>query len=250
MGLLIIVVSVAITTLGLMTVHRRWAVDLRRQHNDIAGFVIAVVGVVYAVLMASIAVMAWEIYNDADAIVATEADLVSDIYIDAQGLGETTSAALRKHLLDYADTVLKVEWPAMREGRALREGEVSLGYIQSVLSAFRSDSPTQTVYLAQVLTRLNELYDARHERMLLVGYGIHPVIWFAVAMGGLITVAFTFFFGLSNIKVHLLMSNGLAVAIALVITIIAAMDHPFLGEVDISPEPFEMVLQHMGRQER
>ena len=41
------------------------------------------------------------------------------------------------------------------------------------------------------------------------------------------------------------MSNGLALMIALVITIIATMDQPFLGDVNVSPDPFQIALEHM-----
>jgi len=41
------------------------------------------------------------------------------------------------------------------------------------------------------------------------------------------------------------MSNGLALMTALVITIIAAVGHPFLGNVNISPDPFQIALVHM-----
>lgn len=54
-----------------------------------------------------------------------------------------------------------------------------------------------------------------------------------------------YFFALKSIHVHLLMSNGLALMIALVITIIAAMDHPFLGDVNMLLDPFQIALEHM-----
>lgn len=244
MGLIFSVFVMAITTGGLVIVHSRWSVDLRRQHNDIAGFVIAVVGVVYAVLIASIAVMAWESYDDADRTVTIEAELVGDIHRDVVGLGPVTSAVVRKNLRAYVEAVLSAEWPEMARGEPPSQGWGPLADIVSTLSAYRADTSTREVYLHLVLTRLSELYDARHERLVLATRGIHPVIWSVVGLGGVITIAFTFFFGLSSIRVHLLMSNGLALTIALVITMIAALDHPFLGDVDISAKPFEFGLPH------
>ena len=59
---------------------------LRSQHNDLAGFVLAIVGVIYAVLLAFIAVAVWQSYADVDSLVQTEANLVDDLYRDTISL--------------------------------------------------------------------------------------------------------------------------------------------------------------------
>jgi hypothetical protein len=55
-GSLIVGLFVLVSCLGLVVVHRVVPVKIRRSHNDIVGFTIAVVGVVHAVLLAFIAV--------------------------------------------------------------------------------------------------------------------------------------------------------------------------------------------------
>jgi len=57
-ALLVIGGSLLATLLLLLIFHRLLPVDLRSAHNDVAGFTIAIVGVIYAVLLAFIAVSA------------------------------------------------------------------------------------------------------------------------------------------------------------------------------------------------
>jgi hypothetical protein len=50
---------------GLLLVQRLVPIELRKQHNDVAGFIYAVVGIAYAVLLGLVVVAAWEQYQTA-----------------------------------------------------------------------------------------------------------------------------------------------------------------------------------------
>ena len=55
---------------------------VRRAHNDLAGFSIAIISVVYAVLLAFIAVATWESFSSAETIVQAEAGYIGNLYRD------------------------------------------------------------------------------------------------------------------------------------------------------------------------
>ena len=61
-------------------------------------------------------------------------------------------------------------------------------------------------------------------------------------VGGVITVGFTYLFGLENTLVHLLMVASLAMIISLSLFTVAALDYPFKGDIRIQPDAFEQVL--------
>ena len=48
-GLLIVAIATVLSVVGLVLVQRLVSTERRRQHNDVAGFIYAVVGVSYAV---------------------------------------------------------------------------------------------------------------------------------------------------------------------------------------------------------
>ena len=107
----------ALSLFGLVLVHLAIPHPIRRAHNEVAGFTIAVVGVIYAVLLAFIAVAVWEDFRKADALVQTEANLVGNLYRDTVGLPDPLATELRHTLFVYAETVVQDEWPALAEGR-------------------------------------------------------------------------------------------------------------------------------------
>jgi cation transporter-like permease len=61
-------------------------------------------------------------------------------------------------------------------------------------------------------------------------------------VGGVITVGFTYLFGLRSTTVHTLMVAALALTIGLVLFTIAALDFPFRGDIRVGPDAFQSVL--------
>jgi len=69
-------------------------------------------------------------------------------------------------------------------------------------------------------------------------------------LGGVITVAFTYFFGMHSMGMHYAMTGVLAASMALVMVLIVALDWPFRGEVSVSSEPYKAVLDDVRAFER
>ena len=72
-GAVLLVVLPAIVVLVQWGIRRRWPALKRGEQNDVVGFVIAVVGVIYAVLLAFVVIVAWENFDEAEQIVGQEA---------------------------------------------------------------------------------------------------------------------------------------------------------------------------------
>lgn len=242
--------AVALTTLAQLSLHRRWSIEARRPLNEVTGFVIAVVGVVYAVLLASIAILAIERYDRAEDIVETEAGVAGDIYRDAIGLPQSVRAEIRAAIADYMTTVVEVEWDLMAREVPVERGWQSHGWrdLDALLAAVATFEPAtqgQVVFLQELLDQINALNDARRSRMFLAHNPIDAVIWWVVIAGGFSTVTLALLFGVPNAPGHLLVSNLLAFSIALVLLLIFVMDRPFAGASRVTAEPFLYVQERM-----
>ncbi len=79
-GLLIVAVAMLIAVGGLVVVQRLYSPDQRKQHNDVAGFIYAVLGVAYAVLLGLMLIAVWEKWNAAEAITTDEANELAGIF--------------------------------------------------------------------------------------------------------------------------------------------------------------------------
>lgn len=251
LGIVICGTAIVLTTAAQLLLHSRWQVSDRKPLNEVTGFVIAVVGVVYAVLLASIAILAIERYDRADDIVETEAGVVSDLYRDVVGLPEPVRGQVREALKAYLAVVIDIEWPEMARERDddrawQQEGWSHVEAVLNALAAFNPITSGQQVFLAEILDKANDLNDARRSRMFLAHNPIDGIIWGVVIAGGISTVTLALLFGVANAPGHLVVSNVLAFSVALVLLLIFAMDRPFAGSSRVTAEPFVYVQDRLG----
>jgi drug/metabolite transporter (DMT)-like permease len=68
-GVVLVLVFVTMATIGLVIFNMVVQIEVRKNHNDVTGFTIAIIAVTYAVLLAFIAVATWETYSRAEEIV-------------------------------------------------------------------------------------------------------------------------------------------------------------------------------------
>ena len=238
--LIAVVGSAALAVAGLLAFHATVPHELRSLHNDLAGFVLAIVGVIYAVLLAFIAVAVWQNYTDVDNLVQMEANLVGDLYQDTVGLPPDIAQQLRQNLFDYTETVVHKEWPHMMASMPSRlKGWRTLGSFHLTLTQFKpQDAPTLAVQ-TEMLGTLDKLYDVRRGRFHAASAGLPAIVWWNLTVGAVILIVFSYLFGAPRLAMHAVMVGLLGSSIGLVLMLIVLLDNPFLGRSHVSVEPFQ-----------
>ena len=94
-GLLIVAVATVVAVGGLVLVQRLVSTERRKQHNDVAGFIYAVLGVSYAVLLGLMLIAVWESWNAAEAASSDEANELAGIFWFAHALPQPEGATSR-----------------------------------------------------------------------------------------------------------------------------------------------------------
>src|SRR5215204_3054075 len=241
-GLLVVAVSVLIAVVGLTLVQRRVPLQLRKEHNDVAGFIYAVLGVIYAVLIALVVIAVWEDFAAARDTVEREASELDDVFRLAHPLPDPEGRQLQELARSYARVVVDEEWALMAQGRTSPRAwdlldEMTLGF-ENVEVRTKSEE----VLYGEALDRINELADARNARLVEAGEDIPTVLWGVLVVGAITVVGFTYLFGLNNVLVHKLMVAALALVISSILFSIGLLESPFSGSVRVEPEAFELVL--------
>ena len=197
---------------------RRWAnVEVLERHNEVAGFIYAVVGVLYAVVLGFTAVIVWERYDQAQAEVEKEANALGDLFRDAQAFPDDTRKELETKLRSYARLVVEKEWPAMAEHQSSPEALEAYNQVWQTYYRFTPQNEQERVWYSHSLDRLNQLGDQRRLRMLSSrSGGVPAVMWWVLLGSGAITIGFSYLFGTKNTVAQVLMTAGLALTIALV----------------------------------
>ncbi len=241
-GLFLVGTLVALAVAGVLVARRRVGVDVLKLNNEVAGFIYAVIGVLYAVLLGFTAIIVWERFENAQEGVDQEANALADLYRDAQVFPDDVRRELETHLRAYAKLVAEKEWAAMSEQSSSPETWHVYNQLWRTYHLYQPQTDHEKIWYTQSLTMLNELGDHRRLRLLSSqSDGVPDVIWVVLLGTGVITIGFNFFFGTRSAKAQVLMSSGLAMTIALVLFSIMALEQPFAGITRVEPEAFHQV---------
>ena len=241
-GLLFMCISMGLAAGGLILVQRLVPIALRRQHNDVAGFIYAVLGVVYAVLLGLMVVAVWEEWNTAAQTADEEASSLAEIFWLADRIPESEGHHIQELARSYARVVVNEEWQLMEQKKSSPRAWNLLDDIRTSLQNFDPSTPEEQVLYEQGFERMRDLAEARRDRLLEAEQGLPVILWVVLIAGGTIVVGFTYLFGLPSTVIHLLMVASLALIISLVLFTVAALNFPFKGDITIGPDAMEEVL--------
>jgi hypothetical protein len=236
---------------GLEVVQRLVPATSRQPHNDVAGFIYAALGVIYAVLLALVVISVWEEYQAASETVEQEANAVAEIAWLAHRLPEPEGTHLQELARSYAEEVVHEEYPLMEQGEAplmtqtqgTPAGWTLIDEIRANLQDFQPHTPAGEQLYAEGLDQVQRLADARRMRLVAAEEGIPGVLWAVLIFGGVAAIGFTYLFGMDNTWAHRLMVFTLAAVIGLVLFTIGTLEHPFSGGARIGTEAFELILE-------
>jgi Protein of unknown function (DUF4239) len=240
-----------VALVGLEVVQRLVPASSRQPHNDVAGFIYAALGVIYAVLLALVVIAVWEQYRAASETVEQEANATAEIAWLAHRLPEPQGTHIQELARSYAEEVVHKEWPLMAQGKApsltqvrgTPAGWTIIDDIRASLQDYEPRTMAEEQLYATGLEQIAQLNDARRMRLVAAEEGIPGVLWAVLIFGGIAAIGFTYLFGMENTWAHRLMVLTLAGVIGLVLFTIGAMEHPFSGGARIGTGAFDLILE-------
>lgn len=239
-GTLVVGGIVAISLLCAYVVDRLSPREVRMEHNDLAGFILAVIGVIYAVLLAFITIGVWERFEQATARSYEEAAAIVEVYRDAPTF--TGGRALRSALRDYVQHVVTDEWPKMQQGQESPAVDAKIERIDAMVRALPVTTREQQDVHDQMLVGMNAMLSERDARLSEDATGINGIMWMVLIVGALITIGFTSLFGFRRDIMQYVMIGLLSLLIGLVFYLVLALDYPYRGNIIVEPTAFRSAL--------
>jgi len=238
--------TAALSVAGLLTVRKTVSIHKLKAHNDVAGFMFATLGVIYAVMLAFMVIISWQNFDASSKSVEKEANFLADLYRDSIAFAPQFRAELRAGLNAYIDSVVNEEWPLLSKGRNSPRAQRLSDGLYGLFASYAPRSETERIFLAESVRKLNEAGELRRIRLLDSRTGIEPAFWIVLMTGGIITIVFTFFFGTENYTAQSIMTALLAVMISMILYTIMLFDYPYTGSVNISPDAFRIVWENLS----
>jgi hypothetical protein len=200
------------------------------------------VGLVYGALLGFTIVVAWEQFSSAEANVSNEASTLTTMYRQTVGMPVPEQTQMRGLLRNYAKAVEGPEWEnAIRTGSGSESARDALNEMYRVFGNEQSSvasSPISQKFLDQLTTLASE----RNQRILDAKPRIPGLLWTGLIFGGVVLLALGGFMRLGSVRGHLCLLSAVAVLLALLLSIVYWLDHPFGNQLGVTSAPFEQSL--------
>ncbi|WP_329280594.1 bestrophin-like domain [Streptomyces sp. NBC_00691] len=207
--------------------------------EDVAEYIAMMVSVLYAVVLGLCLVSVWETRSSAADHVQVEASALHQMYLLADALPSDRREPVRDAARTYASHVVDVEWPEMAARRPLDpNGWRLLEQLRQAGEVDDSAKVPQQIAAQEVLAQLGYIDDARRGREAAAQERLSPVLWTGLLIGGALTLAFMFLFGIKRSTTHVVMVMGLSGFIAFTVLLIHQLDSPFGEVLGATPDAF------------
>jgi hypothetical protein len=232
-----LILGVGVACAGQIVVRKSFPETDFIRHNEVAGFIIAVVGVFYGVLLGFATIVSWEEYDASSDRVQQEAAAASNVWMLAPAFPSMT-VRLQRDVQAYARQVVDDEWPAMHRGESSPSVDRTLDDLKDAIVRFSPAGERESQAYASEVQSLQQLDTLRRYRLHDNETNFNWLLWVTLFIGAVTTVGFTYLFGMHNPHVLLVMTSAVTIVIVTLVVVIFEFDLPFRSDVGIRPEPF------------
>ena len=229
----IVVLGVALA-IGLGTsigIQRLFRIRSTAEEKEVAVNLMQVVAAYVGIMIAFAGVQVWQDFSDAKAAVAHEAATASQLYQDLTifGSGDSPGAG-RPAALCRQHHPRRMAAAGRRKRQRSDRSRAAAGFRRG-RQAQPGRQSRRSIY-EEMLEKLNDLVDFRHDRIVESQAGIPLILWTIGLVGSLLTVAYSSAF--TPTRFNVLAIAGISLTLGLVFLFILTVDHPFKGEFSVS----------------
>jgi hypothetical protein len=243
-------VVVTLACAGQWLIHKHFPERDFVQHNEVGGFIIAVSGTLYAVILGFLTVVAWEHFSDARQLVASESAAATDVWHITMGLPQVERNRVRRDILTYSKQMVSNEWPQMRGGDYYIKADFVVMDAMSTVGTFKPTNFMQSNSQSATQEQLSALHDVRQRRLAENASGISGFEWLVLLLGAACILSFCWLFGVANRRVHLFMTATVAVIITSTLVLLFELQYPFRTDLRIQPERWNATINHIQLMQR
>jgi len=215
--------------------------NYKRGHNEIVGFIFAVLGGFYGLLLGFVVFLVWDSANSAQTNAGKEGSLARGLYRDIKYFPGTAEVKpLMSSYMLFVHSIVEKEYPGMEKMEPY--STFNRKYFNDVFIEVEKLDAHDT-RVAQMFHNLNDLAIARSLRELDGSSEIPREIWLPLIIGALIILYMAILVDVESRRLHITVTGLLGGFIGMVIYIIIILDHPFTGKMKIEPTEYNTILQ-------
>jgi len=246
-GICSVVVSTLLAVGGMLFVRKRVGVATLVKYHEVAGYLLSVVGTLYAVLLGFVVVDAMQHTQEIRVLVDQEASSLANIYLCANGLPSDKKFTIQKLCDDYAGAVVDEEWQTMQHNKYSPRTFGIVWKLWKEVSTYSPETEREKTLHQQIVSEICDMTENHRTRIVSASHGMNPLMWTVLIVGGVFTVMFTYFFGVENVNAQVIMTVLVALTLSLNVLLVFVFGNPFGGECAVQPDSFKldrMIFKH------
>jgi hypothetical protein len=149
-------------------------------------------------------------------------------------------AALRPSLQAYIGSIVSNEWPALRQGQSSPATSAKLSVLSRGVFRLDPQSGREVTIYGEMIKSIDEIADERQHRVSAANLHLRWQFWLVTILLGLILVALSTAIEAAGYHTVSIAAQGFA--LALLAALVFYGDHPFKGNISVSPAPLSKVL--------
>lgn len=214
-------------------------------HNQVFSDGFAAVGTMYAIVAGLLVFGVFTTFDEATHESADQSSTLILMYREAGAFPQPQRDQAQQAVVAYLHSVIDDEWPALSAGERSPATSKAIDNLFAVYSAMEPDGKWSTQYDKSI----DHLDDVVKSRYALIDYSaasLPLIYWFLLFAGGVITILYLSLSHVESRLMHSLAVGLMAAMLGLVIFLLLEVNHPFRGEVAVTPEHFEVALQRIS----
>jgi Protein of unknown function (DUF4239) len=237
--IIVILTCISASLVFLWILRAFWSASQRRDHNDIIGWQVSVLGTTYAVIIGFMLYAVWTTFQSAEINADSEANCLVNVFRLANGLPAEQRVQVQQLAREYANDVIDKEWPAMSKGELSASGHLTIENLWAAAMQAKPGSVAEQISLNLTLSEISRMTEHRRLRQLESESKLPAILWIVLILGGGVTIISSCLFGTNNFTLHAVQVISLTLLLSLALVAIADIDRPFQGTVHVLPQGFE-----------
>ena len=217
--------------------------DRTRAFKAFSPGMLPVLGTIFALLVAFVAVQVWNDFDKAKLAVATEASALRAVDVFAETLPDEQRTQLRALINRHIQEAVQQEWPAMAEQRAtLATLPHALAQCLEVTLNLKPADESQATAQHEIVNFLEKAAEARRQRIIISQSSVSSVKWAAILLMGLCALIAIAMVHSDNRLTCAIALTMFATGIAAAVLLIATYTRPFTGDISVGPDLLQQVI--------
>lgn len=245
-GAFYIFLFVLLSAVGQILVKRWMGTETIALCHEVGGYYMALVGSMYSVILGLVIYDSISNFGTASLAVKDEAKSLMAVYSLADQFPGNGKAEVKALTQDYVKEICENEWALMDENTFSHKARMKFWDLMDAVKQIEPRSENQRVVLPILINESLMAWSARRERIEKIGMGIPKIEWFALLVGAVVTIVFTYFFTIAIGTVQLLMTAMVAFTVAINLYLVLLFGNPYSGDLRIPSTAFDVLNQYIN----